>query len=416
VLIAVYVVVGAVLQWAFDVAAFEDALEKIRSVTHLRAGDAAVAAVALHAIPQVGMAITIGLLVPLCGYLGVKQNHPWLMGCFCSCNALHCCCGIMSLLCLAGLVFGTTVAAPGVQAFLEMCDPVMCAPDGLNRTAQDHVVDCLAAGTWQEYKPHFPDGPRYPSKCPKIFLTCHDAPEEPAIVSFKHAWGKAEIESKGTADGHAAPARSLSIRRQVPQVMEPHFRGRRPMLQTPPPEPSDPIVECKPAEVVEKFHQARLLVPALIPKLVAFLFMKMVLTIPVIVLGCLGFCWGKDLWQRLCEGYSQLAGPPVALQAGVPVVTAQAVLQPAQGHAAAPAAAGAQAAPQHVGGYPAAVQAVTQPAAAQPTALQSTEVQLAQPLIATPSPLQQLAAEHTRFAREQFIRNLNQQALANAAP
>lgn len=73
------------------------------------------------------------------------------------------------------------------------------------------------------------------------------------------------------------------------------------------PQPMDPLVSCKVQERGMKvIHQARLLVPELIPKLAVFMFVKLLLLIPVILLGVLGFCWGKDLFARLGQGYGTL--------------------------------------------------------------------------------------------------------------
>eukprot|EP00421_Protoceratium_reticulatum_P027330 CAMPEP_0168469936 /NCGR_PEP_ID=MMETSP0228-20121227/58473_1 /TAXON_ID=133427 /ORGANISM="Protoceratium reticulatum, Strain CCCM 535 (=CCMP 1889)" /LENGTH=277 /DNA_ID=CAMNT_0008485729 /DNA_START=35 /DNA_END=865 /DNA_ORIENTATION=+ len=171
-LIAAYVVIGAVLQWAFNLAALEDAIEKVREVTHMQHGGPNIAAMMLNSIPQVGMCITIGLLVPLCGYLGVRQNHQGLMGCFCSCNALHCCCGLASLFCLLAVIFGCTAAAPQIEELLERCDPIQCAPKGWNHTSNEKIIDCLAAGTWKDYEPHFQHAHKFPHFCPKVFLVC----------------------------------------------------------------------------------------------------------------------------------------------------------------------------------------------------------------------------------------------------
>jgi len=76
------------------------------------------------------------------------------------------------------------------------------------------------------------------------------------------------------------------------------------------PMPKDPTKDCRPNEGVEKFHQARRLAPELLPKFVVFLLVRVVLTVPVMVLGLLGFCWGKDMWTRLGQGYSYVTAQP----------------------------------------------------------------------------------------------------------
>merc|ERR1719215_1256445 len=85
------------------------------------------------------------------------------------------------------------------------------------------------------------------------------------------------------------------------------------------PMPKDPIKECRVAsQGVRQFHQIRLLAPQLLPQLEIFSLLRMVLLLPLVFLGCLGFCWGKDLYERMNEGYNsvgsiQQAHPQVML-------------------------------------------------------------------------------------------------------
>jgi hypothetical protein len=153
----------------------QEVLEKVREVTHVEGGVPNPTTFIFNMVPSVGMSIVIGLLVPLCGYLGVKQNQQFLVGCFCSCNALQCCCAMMSMVCLCFLGWGLAAMAPSVELFLEKCDPIQCT---VNATGQAHIVDCLATGVWKDYQPRFP-GYHFPGKgvCPP-FLQCGSPPKE----------------------------------------------------------------------------------------------------------------------------------------------------------------------------------------------------------------------------------------------
>lgn len=332
--IAVYVVLGTFLQYYFDIAALQDAMDKIRAVTKMPGRHVDIFSLMLRTSAQVGWSIAVGLLVPLCGYLGVKQNNTGLMGCFSCCNALHCCCGVFSMATLATVLFGTSVAAPGILEYLDGCDPMFCAPRGLNHTATNHVVDCLAASTWEDYEPRFHGTPRLPPTCPKFFLDCksfqaalHDGPDGPQYF-------KPEAEDEPLT-------RRLSVfRKPLMATHDSAFRrqaiiGRRNEWQpTVPPKPKDPLAECEPAETVKMFHQARILAPELLPKVLLFFTVKLVLMIPFVVLGCFGFCWGKDMWSRLNQGYSHLSAPVPA--------QSEIALQPVMGFAMAPPVADAQ--------------------------------------------------------------------------
>mmetsp|Transcript_81267 Transcript_81267/g.188779 ORF Transcript_81267/g.188779 Transcript_81267/m.188779 type:complete len:499 (+) Transcript_81267:61-1557(+) len=380
--IAVWVVFGSFLDCAFDTAAIEDAFAKIQSVTQMNAGSHRMAAFVMSRWREVVWSIAFNLLVPLCGYLGVKRNEQCLLGWFCGCNALHCCCAIWFLVSLMCFLFGLSAATPEIFNYLDTCDPMQCAPRGFNHTARDHLVDCLAANTWKDYQPRFGKVSEFPEMCPKIFLQCKtgsEVPRDPWAMDQGHepplldgfegvdgvaskdmelhhenpfVEGIAEGMTEGMAKGMAVGGptgvgggtasgflgRKLSIRREAflsespgaPVEAAHRFRRRHHHEWPVPPKPEDPLTQCKPAETVEFFHQTRILAPQLLTKLVLFLAMKLVLLIPVILLGCFGFCWGMELWARLGQGYAQLQGPPPGAPVEVPLQPLVAIAVPQQ--------------------------------------------------------------------------------------
>eukprot|EP00442_Polarella_glacialis_P005059 CAMPEP_0115123638 /NCGR_PEP_ID=MMETSP0227-20121206/47678_1 /TAXON_ID=89957 /ORGANISM="Polarella glacialis, Strain CCMP 1383" /LENGTH=298 /DNA_ID=CAMNT_0002526081 /DNA_START=81 /DNA_END=977 /DNA_ORIENTATION=+ len=239
-----------------------------------------------------------------------------------------------------------SLATPGIETYLEKCDPVQCASISSNlspQESQNKVVDCLAAGTWEGYQKRY-DGPSYPSYCPKIMLKCNGDSVEHLEPELKDPRMEASQEllpviPQGSARSSGSSLRRLGVGRQEffpAQAAANHLAARSrswrvlPRLDGNPGEeevgkmPADPIASCKPKEKGMKIiHQARLLLPELVPKLVVFISVKLLLLIPVILLGCVGFCWGKDLFARLGQGYGQLGGSMQLVHHNV----AEAVLQ-----------------------------------------------------------------------------------------
>jgi len=378
--LAVYLVINTLLQYIFDMAAMTEVLEKVREVSHMRGGPSAMSFFT-NQLPSAFMGITIGLLVPLCGYLGVRHNQKWLMGCFCGCNAFHCCMGIISMVIIMFTALTIQAVTPQVELFLEKCDPMQCRPIVENGTDlhADRFVDCLATGEWKEYSPRLayvltdrtrlaPNAPwHFPADCPPIFLTCNTWPDYK--VDALGQKGIDDLYREPLTEGFPAPVRTLPQRTQRMQRMQPrgafndadapvraagmgdygafmssevptstrlasssqlrgphqglrrlrfafdqvHQKGKAKTFEnhkpefTPPSMPKDPIAECKLTENVARFHQIRLLAPQLLPQLEIFLLLRMVLLLPLVVLGCLGFCWGKDLFERLNAGYNPVA-------------------------------------------------------------------------------------------------------------
>lgn len=91
--------------------------------------------------------LCLGLLVPLCGYMGAKNNNQQLMCLFCGCNGLGACCACAGLgLMLVGFFALQAIntqhvdcADPGLQL-----DPTQCTA-----FAQDNICARNAATTAQ---------------------------------------------------------------------------------------------------------------------------------------------------------------------------------------------------------------------------------------------------------------------------
>lgn len=360
IILAVYVVVNAMVQYVFDAAALETALEQISKVTDIRRVPS-MAKLLLGAIPSLAFTIFLGLLVPLCGYLGAKQNNQGLVGCFCGCNFVHCCCSISVLIGSVIVLAMLSAATPGIETYLEKCDPEMCTkwPEHFSEEVKrQRTVDCLAAGTWPDQYHKVFDGPAYPPICPKIFLKCSlDADVQHGHGGFLRGRNgglrvkpmfspfetttfypaflpRADLEDPDAmleddlvaeVDSSLRPAKGPFFRRlQMMHPREwkkhwdlPQFDGMEDDQMTAmddimqiPPMPSDPLETCTPDyKGLKVLHQAGVLIPDLVPKVVMLMAVKCLLLIPVILFGCLGFLWGRELWSKLGQGYGHLDGP-----------------------------------------------------------------------------------------------------------
>jgi len=370
-LIAAYVLVGGFIQYMFALVEMEHAIERVREVTHSKLGYARAQYIIHSSSMSFAFHVLMGLTVPLCGYLSVRKNKAWLAGCFCGCNALTCCCGLMTLTCLLLFAGTTTASVPLIEDFLERCDPVQCMPKGYGVTDTANVVDCLAAGMWKSYKPRF-DGPRYPYDCPKGFLQCdsddgedddqvlpaEDFPTEEANVAEEEPTvEEPPLEEMGAAEGSSArdiitvpqleepPAEELPPDEEnvaeevVPgrRLFEDDWNSKRRSLGR----PKEPIEDCRLTPAVHKFHEVRVLVPELAPHLLLYVVVRSLLLVPGIALGCLGFWWGNAFFSRLQQGYAQIAYASsleaTELQITRPVVLNASIVMPSTGvHAGGP--------------------------------------------------------------------------------
>merc|ERR1712000_424463 len=66
--------------------------------------------------PAVLFGIVLGLLVPMCGYCGAKNNDSNQMCCFCCCNFLGGCLQIVQIIMVI-------IVSQGLSAVLDHCDP-----------------------------------------------------------------------------------------------------------------------------------------------------------------------------------------------------------------------------------------------------------------------------------------------------
>lgn len=409
VILAVYVVVNALVQYVFDAAAIESALEQISMVTDVK-GAPSLAKLLLRTIPTLAFTIFLGLLVPLCGYLGAKQNSQGLVGCFCGCNFIHCSCSICALIGSIIVLFMLSAAEPGIEAYLERCDPTLCTqwPDSFSKDVKrQRTVDCFAAGIWPDQYHQVFEGPSYPVICPKVMLKCSDSNPAPpptyqpwlrghhghhnrgaphdgwggdveppfaepfgalATTSFEPTFlpsagfpdilGLAdpeeavEPESREAAVPMEMPAKGPFWRRlemshprewkkkwDLPRMDDDDMADMGDIMKEAP-MPPDPLATCEPDyKGIKLLHQAGILVPNLVPKLVMLMAVKCLLLVPVILFGCLGFWWGRELWSKLGQGYGHLPDatlPPSVMSAEMAMPQ---VVQPAQPVQAVPVAA-----------------------------------------------------------------------------
>lgn len=238
-LLVVNVVCSTVLSHVVFFVDMEDAISKVREVAHLPGGPRFHAAsMWLNVVQSFGLQILIGSLVPLCGYVAVREKKVWLLRCFSLCNTLACIVGLVTVLGLSGLLIGLPRVERSVEHFLKECDPVQCAPNGLNTTDQAPIIDCLAQGMRSDYVSAF-GGPKYPRDCPHVFLKCDKAV----------------------------------------------YRGS----------PWNPTKDCSVSELSERFHIAREVLPELVPNFTVYLLVKVVLAIPTIALSFMGCVWALTL-------------------------------------------------------------------------------------------------------------------------
>lgn len=405
VILAVYVVVNALVQYVFDAAAIESALEQISMVTDVK-GAPSLAKLLLRTIPTLAFTIFLGLLVPLCGYLGAKQNSQGLVGCFCGCNFIHCSCSICALIGSIIVLFMLSAAEPGIEAYLEKCDPNQCTqwPESFSKEVKrQRTVDCLAAGIWGDQYHQVFKGPSYPVICPKVMLKCSGLSDPVPPPPTYQPWLRGHHGHHGHHGHSRGPPRDVDFgalattsfypsflpRADFPEVlgladpdeeatgaetreaaavpMEMPAKGpfwRRLEMSHPrewkkkwdlprmddmddddmadmgdimkeAPMPDDPLATCEPDyKGIKLLHQAGILVPNLVPKLVMLMAVKCLLLVPVILFGCLGFWWGRELWSKLGQGYGHLPDatlPPTVMSAEMAMPQVVQPVQPVQG-------------------------------------------------------------------------------------
>ncbi|CAE8617946.1 unnamed protein product [Polarella glacialis] len=75
------------------------------------------------------------------------------------------------------------------------------------------------------------------------------------------------------------------------------------------PMPTDPIAECRPLKTVSIFHILNLAAPEIMHEFTFVTLVRVVIMFPLVGLFCVGFFWGKDLYNRAKYGYAQVGHP-----------------------------------------------------------------------------------------------------------
>mmetsp|Transcript_10417 Transcript_10417/g.27790 ORF Transcript_10417/g.27790 Transcript_10417/m.27790 type:complete len:475 (-) Transcript_10417:237-1661(-) len=401
------VIAQHIIGFAFNMAEMEAAINEIHEVAPKdlnlhwlpRAGS-----LIMGGVPNMMVGILGALIVPLCGYIGARQSNSKLMCCFSGCNFLGGCMGILSMLCLTGGLLVLSGAEPAVADFLAMCDPTRCT-HAVPMLDRNQTIDCLAAPA-PGYVTKYSGVPHLHARCPPIFLTCAIDPawtrfchsrydawscksspgskciwlEESCIPNDQSAIAEKLLREHPYKHGRylmAAPVlrswQEAAYQQQAaagPMMMPADGRQRFPSAalsvgHNPLELPEDPQASCNVDEKrLEGFAAIRKLAPRLLPMLTAVVLVKLLLAVPTVILGCIGFCWGKDLYNKLSSGYATINAPTYvgqplfiqpAPQYGQPIVP---------GHST-PAPFAVMLQPMPVQGAP--VQWASAPPAAQPT-------------------------------------------------
>lgn len=245
--------------------------------------------------------VVISLAIPLCGYLGVKQGDRSLMCCFCGCNLLF---ALSSLLFVSLATLGLTVISVGVpklEAWLDMCNPSQC----LGLADQKHTIDCLAG---EERTRSYEGIPHLDIDCLQA-LSCEDVDKTDACMS-------PGINPEGVSNCKDPLRRHFCAQKSVAYHCEMH--GRCHWLQLPQSPtgfciptglPLDPVTACKvDKDKVQDFDAIAKFAPLVAGNIMTLLMVKIALTLPTVVIGGLGFHYGKVLYDRLNAGYGYLGG------------------------------------------------------------------------------------------------------------
>jgi len=305
---AALAVIHHIVEYIAGVAEIESAFDEIRKVApasmqkHLKhlPGSASMFASGLH---KVVVAVVVSLVVPFCGYFGAKQHDSRLMCAFCGCNACFACCATMTVLFSAGGLAVINEAEPRLEWWLQQCDPSLCS----NLAGANQTIDCLAG---LGRTPRYLDIPHLKEDCPQAFLECPHSMDDACM--YPHD----EVCSD--------PQRRIFCDQFRHHHMDCGFSGRCVPTDVPieggcapvglPTEPSAATCKVNHDEI-DTFQAIIKLLPVVAPKFSALLAVKLCLTIPAVILGCLGFCWGWALYDRLNAGYAHVAEPGFRTQA-----------------------------------------------------------------------------------------------------
>ncbi|CAK0827199.1 unnamed protein product [Prorocentrum cordatum] len=175
--IALYIAFSAMIQSFCNLAATEMLRQKLQSFDDINQ-DPHVAGI-INSLPtmvlansfhSIVFAIATGMLFTLCGCLATKGNNTCCAGCFCCCTGCHLGMGCLAFFGMLIFMFWLSAVDTGLQVWLQNCDPIEACGRNGTATDREHMVDCLAAGMWRDYQPHF--GERMPHNCPPLFLEC----------------------------------------------------------------------------------------------------------------------------------------------------------------------------------------------------------------------------------------------------
>jgi len=272
--------------------------------------------VLISGIPGVSFAVLCGMCVPLCGYFGAKQNRTNCLGCFWGCNACGGCVLCFSI--VGGLIFlvGIHRAVPVLEEYIETCDPIVHCPLGAPHGNDRALVDCLLATTWKQYHSPMAGSPLNPqcSKVSRWFLSCGADLAESSRPTMPNIKVVDSFRAQAPTDRfnrNGAFTRSLR-EREIPALRSP--KGKPDLLHlgpTPDKMPANPLEECIPnKKTIRGFHAAKLLIPKIMPKFDIMLVYGLLMEFVMMLLSCLAFCWGKDLYYRVQQGYQSIGGAP----------------------------------------------------------------------------------------------------------
>jgi len=333
------------IMYVFNVAEMEAAIHEIKEVVpddiNLRflPDDGAMV---VRGFPKMVFGIIGALIVPACGIFGARQSNPKLMCCFSGCNLLAGCMSILSIIFLTTAVMVVSGVEPVVAEYLETCDPGLCTQPQLSH---NETIDCLAAPA-AGYAMQFANSPHLSDKCPPLFLRCKVDPAWIRYCSLKRDHFDCAKGSKGKcawmdlgSEPSCVPADLTAIADKIehyvekpgralmaaPSLLHEHhqqYRMQRSVGEDfamdgaaktkgwPISLPENPQTDCEvDNKRVEAYHAVRKLEPRLVPMVIGLMMIRLVLTIPMAILSCLGFIWGKDLHSKLSSGYVHMGAP-----------------------------------------------------------------------------------------------------------
>ncbi|CAE8709196.1 unnamed protein product [Polarella glacialis] len=128
---------------------------------------------------------------------------------------------------------------------------------------------------------------------------------ERRIVSLEPPMLRLVIDTSGAGAGNPESARLLQLELQVQSAGQGSI-GKMPGTM---PMPTDPIAECRPLKTVSIFHILNLAAPEIMHEFTFVTLVRVVIMFPLVGLFCVGFFWGKDLYNRAKYGYAQVGHP-----------------------------------------------------------------------------------------------------------